>query len=267
MRWDVFISYAHADGERLAKPLGLALHERNITVWLDDDRLHPGDELTAGLVRAIGDARFVVPIFTPRYFERTWTIRELAGFVATHRHRIIPVLDSSLPTTVLGRSPVLEDLVALSVPGDAGLDAVATRIAQVVREGSLPVAFDPPEAAKLSDIRARHWIRVPAGVAEELSSLFPQPADVLAVLGDARAMLTTRLQWKDPDGDDPRVLRPAHLPLGSGALVVWDVALNEAARRDPRMLAALVIAARARAQRKTSRTTELLETIESAETP
>ncbi|KAL6856053.1 hypothetical protein ACP4OV_018855 [Aristida adscensionis] len=93
-RYDVFINHRGADTKRTVARL---LYDRLATVtgggvrsFLDNMSMRPGDRLEECIFGAIRECRVGVAIFSPRYFESEYCLRELAALVEA-RKTIIPI--------------------------------------------------------------------------------------------------------------------------------------------------------------------------------
>lgn len=136
--FDIFISAAPED-DALAHRLRDALASRGLSVW-DDAALRPGDRWDDALERGLRDSRVIVLLVSPRWKRSPWTAFELGAALGTPRssprRRLIPVLAEGMETADLPSS--LKPVSSLTLA--AGLDTVATRIAEVV-------SVDAPGAA------------------------------------------------------------------------------------------------------------------------
>jgi len=110
---DVFISYRRSNGSQLASLLKVHLEIRNLSVFLDVDRLEAG-KFDNNLLQSIRSARNFVLVLTPGALDRCmndddqrdWIHKEVACALNSHCN-IIPVFDnffmpeaSSLPLTM-----------------------------------------------------------------------------------------------------------------------------------------------------------------------
>lgn len=108
MKYDVFISYNHADS-RWAKQLKLHLKGHGLNPFLDIDSDLDGSELAAELASAIATSRCFVILLTPRSVKSGWVGREaqlaLARDVRATRRFVLPLLirDCKIPRQLQGR--------------------------------------------------------------------------------------------------------------------------------------------------------------------
>src|SRR5690349_214679 len=70
LQYDVFISYARADGRDLAERLYLALKDHGFRPWRDERDLNPYQDFSVGIERAIRASRYVVVLLTPSISKR-----------------------------------------------------------------------------------------------------------------------------------------------------------------------------------------------------
>src|SRR5262245_4630654 len=119
-RYDVFISYAHFDNEadtqdirwvsRFQVDLRKALCQRlgvEPEIFFDTRALQAHHELDV-LVPIVRESAIFVPILSPSYVKREWTLKELEAFESTksERNRIVtvellPVKESDYPPKFL----------------------------------------------------------------------------------------------------------------------------------------------------------------------
>jgi hypothetical protein len=83
--WDVFVSYAHADRERVVA-LRDALVARGLRVWMDDGEIETFESITAAIVSGLARCRVLVAFYSLAYPQRRACQWELtAAFVAAQR--------------------------------------------------------------------------------------------------------------------------------------------------------------------------------------
>ena len=113
--WDAFVSYAHADRERVHRVVE-RLESAGWSIWLDRDDLAAGTRLTQELPTGIRDAHTFLFMMSAQSVVSKWCIAEVDAAIELGR-RIIPVLLD--PTTVCPSQ--LEEYLRLEPadPGDA----------------------------------------------------------------------------------------------------------------------------------------------------
>ena len=89
----IFISHAWEDKKDIVDPLAEALHEY-YDVWLDTNKLRPGDSIRAQISKGLAEADFGIVILSKAFFSKYWTQAEygaLTSLESTERKVTIPV--------------------------------------------------------------------------------------------------------------------------------------------------------------------------------
>lgn len=130
--YDVFLSYAHRDGNDVARQLREALEEFGVNVWFDEVAIRPGKSLARQMDEGLRKARAGVVLITPTYLTgRLWPERELGALL--HKPTVIPVLHQVSFDDVAGFSAILSDLVGFTTDGDP-IAEIAAKIAVAVSD-------------------------------------------------------------------------------------------------------------------------------------
>ena len=82
MRYEVFISHASEDTDKVARPLKQMLEARGLRVWFDEEELRLGDSLRRGIVAGLSRSRYGLVILSPDFLRKDWTNLELDSLVA-----------------------------------------------------------------------------------------------------------------------------------------------------------------------------------------
>src|ERR1039458_3835348 len=120
--WDVFISHASEDKERVARPLAGLLKAAGLRVWLDENELRLGDSLRRKIDHGLAGSRYGVVVLSPSFFAKEWPQRELDALSALGSGSdkvILPIWHGVDQKTVARHSPTLADKLAVST--DRGL--------------------------------------------------------------------------------------------------------------------------------------------------
>jgi hypothetical protein len=136
--WDVFISHASEDKDRVARPLRDALARLGVTVWLDEAQMRIGHSLRRKIDDGIRSSRFGVVILSEAFLRKGWTNHELDGLVTrtvAGEQSLLPIWHDLDAAQVRAFSPSLADKVALST-GQFSIQEIAEQIAEVVNEPS-----------------------------------------------------------------------------------------------------------------------------------
>jgi class 3 adenylate cyclase len=155
----VFISYLRED-QRLVSELCRELARRSVTVWLDREKIHPGERWQVAIRRAIEDGAFFIACFSAAYGARGRSYMNVELTMAVEQLRskpvdrawFIPVLfeGGNVPDRPIGGGETLRDMqwVDLAEDWEGGI----RRILGVI----LPAGMPRPESlseARLREIR------------------------------------------------------------------------------------------------------------------
>ena len=93
--WDIFISHASEDKEKIVKPLAVLISEFGVKVWYDEFTLKFGDSLSRSIDKGLSNSKFGVVVISKAFMEKRWPEYELQGLVtleiAGKGKRIIPI--------------------------------------------------------------------------------------------------------------------------------------------------------------------------------
>ncbi|PON31332.1 TIR domain containing protein, partial [Trema orientale] len=103
-KYDVFLSFRGEDTrETFMGHLRVALIEKNIGTFIDDDQLERGRYISPQLLRAIEDSSCSIVILSPNYASSTWCLDELVKILdcmATRGQVVIPIFYHVDPSDV-----------------------------------------------------------------------------------------------------------------------------------------------------------------------
>ncbi|GLT86355.1 hypothetical protein SLE2022_045000 [Rubroshorea leprosula] len=100
LRWDVFLSFRGEDTRHgITKNLYHELKSHGVRVFMDDDGLRRGEEISPSLLQAIEDSAASIVIISPDYASSRWCLEELARICELKR-LILPVFYSVDPSDV-----------------------------------------------------------------------------------------------------------------------------------------------------------------------
>ncbi|GKV22769.1 hypothetical protein SLEP1_g32598 [Rubroshorea leprosula] len=100
LRWDVFLSFRGEDTRHgITKNLYYSLQSHGIRVFMDDDGLGRGEEISQSLIQAIEDSAASIVIISPDYASSRWCLEELAR-ICELRRLILPVFYRVDPSDV-----------------------------------------------------------------------------------------------------------------------------------------------------------------------
>jgi hypothetical protein len=146
---DIFISHASEDREEVASPLAAALTARGYSVWISNHEIVLGNSLPWKINDGLKSCRFGVAILSPVYFQKHWTMKELAAFTSRgeteQRDIIVPILHGISRERLTSEYPLWSPLVSETWAGDPG--ATAASIAKAV---GAPLAVPPRQLDALA---------------------------------------------------------------------------------------------------------------------
>jgi hypothetical protein len=100
--YDVFINHCGADCKRdFAVMLKEELKRVRVRGFFDEHSLEVGDHAAKEMLKALEEATYGIVIFSPRFFEREWCMKELEMFV--RRGRVVPIYFGSFEAVVEAR--------------------------------------------------------------------------------------------------------------------------------------------------------------------
>ncbi|MCC9295960.1 toll/interleukin-1 receptor domain-containing protein [Clostridium sp. WLY-B-L2] len=138
MMWDVFISHASEDKDKLVRPLAKQLKEiYKVNVWYDEFTLEYGDSLLDSIERGLQNSRFGVVIFSPNFLKKVWTDHEFKSLktkeMLLNKKVIIPVWYDVNKDEIAKYSLTLADKVALTVDNNFNINEIAIKIIKIIR--------------------------------------------------------------------------------------------------------------------------------------
>lgn len=138
----VYLCYGTEDKVRIALPLGKALRESGVDVWVKDVELLPGDRQIEQRFGAIERASVFVPVISATSVGEAWVREELTAALISRIEgtmKIVPVLAdaSELPLA-------LRDTVAVGIADDFGVVAAAAEIARKIFDRVERTPLGPP---------------------------------------------------------------------------------------------------------------------------
>src|SRR5690606_16813156 len=115
--YDVFISHAFEDKEKIVRALANALVAEGLKVWYDEFELRIGDSLRRKIDLGLSKSRVGLVVLSPAFMNKGWTNYELDGIVTrsvTGEQIMLPIWHEVTKAEVVSFSPSLADKVARS---------------------------------------------------------------------------------------------------------------------------------------------------------
>ncbi|CAL8997612.1 unnamed protein product, partial [Prunus brigantina] len=102
--YEVFLSFRGEDTrKKFTGHLHMALQNAGVNVFIDDDELRRGEDITAELVRAIRGSRISVIVFSSNYAESSWCLEELVKIMECRKtlgQKVFPIFYDVNPSDV-----------------------------------------------------------------------------------------------------------------------------------------------------------------------
>jgi len=134
--FDVFISHASEDKERIARPLYTALMKAGVSVWFDEATLKLGDSLRRKIDDGLSRCRYGIVILSPSFLAKQWPQTELNGLVAREtasgEKAILPIWHDLDGKDLLRASPTLADRLACRSSEE--LDVIVAQVLEVLKD-------------------------------------------------------------------------------------------------------------------------------------
>lgn len=135
VKYDIFISHASEDKDRIARPLYETLKNRGVSVWFDEAVLKLGDGLRRKIDEGLSKCKFGVVILSPSFLSKEWPQRELDGLMAREtvsgKKAILPIWHEIDRDTLFRYSPTLADKLAGN--SKEGLANIVEKILDVLK--------------------------------------------------------------------------------------------------------------------------------------
>ena len=117
--YDVFLSFRGKETRsKFISHLHASLKNAGIDVFMDDDGLIRGKEISISLLKAIGESRISIIILSPNYAYSKWCLQELEDIMLCYRNKaqkVLPVFYHVDPSEVRNQAgkfgQAFEDLI------------------------------------------------------------------------------------------------------------------------------------------------------------
>lgn len=137
---DFFICHASEDKDR-AESLAKYLEKGGFKVWLDIDKIQPGDSISAVIEDALSRTAVVIALLSPDFFKKRWTLQELNTVLKyrkeTQEKVLIPVYHNLTPESLADEYAELADLFGLSTKD--GLQKIAQEIMMTLGQSTVEI--------------------------------------------------------------------------------------------------------------------------------
>lgn len=199
----IFISHAHEDKVKFARPLALAL-KKNHEVWFDEFELKVGDSLRERIDDGLHKCDFGVVILSAAFFRKKWTQAELDGLLALetkNRKLILPVWLGVSVEDVKQFSPTLAGRVGADAAN--GVDSVVSELLRAVQLSERTVEVATPQRSRSA---LKHLMDT-LEAADNETALLGSHAGVAAVVASASeiaSVVTSLINDTNKNSSKPR---------------------------------------------------------------
>ena len=104
MKYDVFLSFRGEDTHNsFTDHLYVALKQRGIVTFRDEEKLEKGKSIAPELLKAIEESRFVIVVLSKNYASSTWCLDELVKIIECMREMktiVLPIFYEVDPSNV-----------------------------------------------------------------------------------------------------------------------------------------------------------------------
>lgn len=116
--YDVFLSHANKDKEELVEVLYQSLTKLGVKIFYDKESLEWGDKWKERILYGTQVSEFAIIVISENFFDREWTERELAEFLARQNKSgqklILPILHRITADQLRKKYPSVADIQAIS---------------------------------------------------------------------------------------------------------------------------------------------------------
>ncbi len=142
---DLFISYAGEDSS-FVNVLTRELDNQKIRFWHDKSRMAAGNSIPEHIDHAISISRFGLTIFSPHYFEKYWTKKELDAFIARESiediELIIPIRLQISQEDISKKRPMLANKISI----DASINSIKSIVKKIKTRLTHPTNYSSPDS-------------------------------------------------------------------------------------------------------------------------
>ncbi|MCT7614877.1 DUF1883 domain-containing protein [Aliarcobacter butzleri] len=115
--YDIFISHASEDKDKIVRPLANALIAEGLSVWYDEFSLKIGDSLRRKIDQGLSKSKVGLVVLSPSFISKGWTNYELDGIITkavSGEQILLPIWHQITKQEVMDYSPTLADKLARS---------------------------------------------------------------------------------------------------------------------------------------------------------
>ncbi|MED6180965.1 hypothetical protein PIB30_014944 [Stylosanthes scabra] len=185
IKHDVFISFRGEDiRTSFLSHLRKELHRNQIDFFIDDQKIHPGDDISSTLLQAIEESLISLIIFSENYASSTWCLNELVKVVECmkqHQRIVIPVFYNVLPSDVRHQNNSFKEAFDKHQHRFKGDITKVQNWSSALKEASDLSGFHYP--SKYQD-ESKFIEEIVKDISEKLSNIFSTESTVLVGIDD-----------------------------------------------------------------------------------
>ncbi|MED6197459.1 hypothetical protein PIB30_056670 [Stylosanthes scabra] len=195
IKHDVFISFRGEDiRTNLLGHLRKELHRNYIDFFIDDVKIHPGDEISSTLLHAIEGSLISLVIFSENYASSAWCLNELVKVIECmkqHQRIVIPVFYNVLPSDVRYQKNSFKEAFDKHQHRFKGDTAKVQSWRSALKEASNLSGFHYP--SKYLD-ESKFIEEIVKDISEKLSNIFSRESNGLVGIDDSLRTIESLLE-------------------------------------------------------------------------
>ncbi|MED6119001.1 hypothetical protein PIB30_007891 [Stylosanthes scabra] len=196
IKYDVFISFRGEDiRTSFLSHLRKELHRNYIDFFLDDEKIHPGDDISSTLLHAIEESSTSLVIFSENYASSTWCLNELVKVVECmkqHQRILIPVFYSVVPSDVRHQNNSFKEAFDKHQRRLKGDIAKVQSWRSALKEASNLSGFHYPSSKYLDE--SKFIEEIVKDISQKLSTIFSRESEVLVGIDDSFRSIESLLE-------------------------------------------------------------------------
>ena len=133
--FDVFISHASEDKDKVVRPLAHSLQNAGLRVWYDEFELKLGDSLRRKIDSGLAKSKFGIVVLSKTFISKDWTNYELDGIITkviSGEQRMLPIWHEVTKKEVIDFSPSLADKLARNT-ATSTVEEIAEEIIELIQ--------------------------------------------------------------------------------------------------------------------------------------
>jgi len=136
-RYDVFISHASQDKDKIARPLAKELEKLKLKVWYDEFSLKLGNDLAKNIDKGIENSCIGIIILSPHFIEKSfWTQYEFDALKIMHRQKrqiLLPVWTNVTEKDIKEFHEPLLKILGRKIDKETTIEKIAIEISELLK--------------------------------------------------------------------------------------------------------------------------------------